>query len=262
MINKLELKDKNMKMKLSLLVMVGLVIAGCEQKEETSGSQPSPANPAVAAVAAARTGVIEEVLQATEYTYLKVKEGELTVWMAVTKQEIKEGTTIGYTPTLEMKDFESKDLKRTFDSLYLMDSISIAGQGSTATPAAANPHQAMSGMTTKTPTSTGKLEEVIEPVAGGISIAQLYGDTAAYGGQSVQIRGKVTKINTGIMGKNWIHIQDGTEADGQFDLTVTTQDTAKVGDVLVVHGKITLDKDFGSGYRYDVIMEDGHCHPE
>ena len=76
------------------------------------------------------------------------------------------------------------------------------------------------------------------------------------------MRGKVTKVNSGILGKNWVHIQDGTEAEGNFDLTVTTQETAKVGDVVVVQGKITLNKDFGSGYKYDVIMEEAHCHAE
>jgi hypothetical protein len=65
-----------------------------------------------------------------------------------------------------------------------------------------------------------------------------------------------------IMGKNWIHVQDGTEAAGNYDLTVTTQGTAKVGDVVVVEGGISLNKDFGAGYKYDVIMEDASCTVE
>ncbi len=251
-----------MRMKLSLLVMIGLAIAGCEKKEEVPVQKPAAAKPEVPAMPAARTGVVEEVLQATEYTYLKVKDGEASVWMAVTKREMEVGTEIGYTPGLQMTNFPSKDLNRTFEAVYFLESISVAGEGTIGAAGAANPHQAMPGMTATTKPVSGKLEEIIAPIDGGISIAQLYGNTATYGGQSVKIRGKVTKVNTGIMGKNWIHVQDGTEADGQYDLTVTTQEIAKVGDVVLVEGKITLDKDFGSGYQYDVIMEDAHCHPE
>ena len=251
-----------MKLKLSILIMVILVIVGCKQEEEIVDSQSAPAQPAVAARANTHKGVVKEVIQATGYTYLNVQEGDSTIWMAVTKREIEEGATIGYTPGLEMKNFTSKDLKRTFDSIYFMDSISTGDDSVAAAPSSTDPHQAMPAMSTQTKPVVGKLEENISPVDGGISIAQLFGDTATHGGQSVKIRGKVTKVNRGILGKNWIHIQDGTEAEGQFDLTVTTLEDANVGDVVVVEGKITLNKDFGSGYKYDVIMEDAHCHAE
>lgn len=251
-----------MKVKLSILFMAVLVVVGCKQKEEAVDSQPVPARPAVAAVVNTHKGVVKEVIQATGYTYLNVQEGDSTIWMAVTKREIEKGTTIGYTPGLEMKNFTSKELQRTFDSIYFMDSISTGGDSVAAAPSSANPHQTMPGMSTQTKPVAGKQDVDIDPVAGGISIAQLYGDTATHGGQSVKIRGKVTKVNTGILGKNWIHIQDGTETEGNYDLTVTTQEIAKVGDVVVVEGKITLNKDFGSGYKYDVIMEDAHCHAE
>ena len=248
-----------------LLVVIGLVISGCKQKEEAAPesvppvAQPSAAKAPMAAAVGPHTAVIQEVIQATSYTYLNVKEGESTFWMAVTKREIEVGKTIVFTPGLEQRNFKSKDLNRTFETIYFMDSISVAGEGTMGAASAMSPH---STMPSQTKPIVGKLEVVIDPIEGGISIAQLFGDTATHGGQSVKIRGKVTKVNSGIMGKNWVHIQDGTEAEGNYDLTVTTQETAKVGDVVVVQGKITLNKDFGSGYKYDVIMEDAHCHPE
>ena len=58
------------------------------------------------------------------------------------------------------------------------------------------------------------------------------------------------------MGKNWIHIQDGSGDSNNFDLTITTQDQAKVGDVVTFEGTIGTKKDFGYGYLYEVIMED------
>ena len=58
------------------------------------------------------------------------------------------------------------------------------------------------------------------------------------------------------MGKNWIHIQDGTEFEDGFDLTVTTSGTATMGEIVTFEGKISLDKDFGYGYSYAVLMED------
>jgi len=247
-----------MKIKLSILIMAVLVVVGCKQ-EENVDSQPAPARPAAVAVANTHKGVVNEVIQATGYTYLNVQEGDSTIWMAVTKREIEKGTTIGYTPGLEMKNFTSKDLKRTFDSIYFMDSISTGDDSVAAAPSSANPHQTTS---TQTKPVAGKQDVDIDPVAGGITIAQLFGDTATHGGQSVKIRGKVTKVNRGILGKNWIHIQDGTEAAGNYDLTLTTHEDANVGDVVVVEGKITLNKDFGSGYKYDVIMEDAHCHAD
>jgi hypothetical protein len=77
-----------------------------------------------------------------------------------------------------------------------------------------------------------------------------------YSGKEIEIRGVVVKVNKQIMGKNWIHIQDGTNSEGKFDLTITSQDLAEVNDEVTFKGKITLEKDFGSGYFYEVIMEE------
>ena len=75
-------------------------------------------------------------------------------------------------------------------------------------------------------------------------------------GKTAKIKGQVTKYTPAVMGKNWIHIQDGSDFNGKFDLTVTSLNDVKVGDVVTLEGKISLNKDLGYGYFFDVIMED------
>jgi len=96
----------------------------------------------------------------------------------------------------------------------------------------------------------------IDPAKDGIVLAELFSNRKAYENNTIRIRGQVVKVNTGILGKNWIHIQDGTKDGEDFDLTVTTQHIPEVGDVVTFEGVIVLNKDFGSGYSYEVIMED------
>ncbi|HQR24494.1 MAG TPA: hypothetical protein PK163_06880 [Steroidobacteraceae bacterium] len=98
----------------------------------------------------------------------------------------------------------------------------------------------------------------IAKAEGGQTVAEVYAGKDALAGKSVTVRGKVVKLNTGIMGSNWLHVRDGSGAEGTNDLTVTTKSTTmpKVGDVVVVTGTVVLDKDFGMGYQYPVIVED------
>jgi len=95
------------------------------------------------------------------------------------------------------------------------------------------------------------------PVAeGGVTIEGLFAKKAELVGQPVTVRGKVVKATAGVMGTNWYHLQDGTGTTGSNDLTVTSDATAKVGDVVVISGTVATDKDFGMGYKYDVIVEE------
>jgi hypothetical protein len=103
---------------------------------------------------------------------------------------------------------------------------------------------------------TSKADVKVEPCADCITIAKLMADRKSYKGKVIKVKGQVTKYNAGIMGKNWVHIQDGTEYENSFDLTVTTDIGAVVGEIVTFEGKIALDKDFGYGYAYDVIMEE------
>ena len=194
--------------------------------------------------------VVQEVIHATSYTYLRVKENEREYWMAVTRREIAEGATFYYKDGMEMKNFQSKDLDRTFESIYFVQNLS-------AQPSAAMPPMSMTGSMPqgkKVPAQDAKI--TIEPVEGGITIAELYAGKKTYEAKKVKVRGKVTKYNAGIMGRNWAHLQDGTKDGNNYDITITTQDGVHVGDVVTFEGVVVLNKDFGAGYKYDVIIEE------
>jgi hypothetical protein len=97
----------------------------------------------------------------------------------------------------------------------------------------------------------------IEKAEGGKTVAEVFAEKDQLAGANVVVRGKVVKTNAGVMGKNWLHVRDGSGAEGTNDLTVTTASVLpEVGSTVVVSGPLTLDKDFGMGYRYDVIIED------
>jgi len=192
--------------------------------------------------------VVKEVIQTSSYTYVLLEEEDAQYWAAVSKAEIEEGKTYYYDSFMEMKDFPSKELNKTFESIYFLSDLS-----SEPIPSAAE----MAEQQHTGKVNTGVNETIsVEPVEGGVSIEELYKNKNDYAEQVITVTGQVTKVNTGIMGKNWLHIQDGT-ADGEnYDLTITTDDIASMGDVVIFQGKISLNKDFGYGYAYDVLMED------
>jgi hypothetical protein len=187
---------------------------------------------------------IIEVIQTSSYTYLQVFENAEKYWIAVAAREAKPGDVIYFTDAMEMRDFHSKELDRTFPVIYFVQDPSDSPE-----PERAN--------TTMGKPSTGKMSGIeIEHLEDGITISTLYADKGNFNGKTVKIRDMVVKFNDNIMGKNWAHIQDGTGEEGMHDLTITTLDVVEVGNIVTFEGKIELNKDFGSGYVYDVIMQE------
>lgn len=201
--------------------------------------------------------LVEETVDVSVYTYMRVKEDSDEYWMAVPKQAVETGKNYYYKDRVEMHDFESSELGKTFDLIYFVEEISTSPQ--TTMHAHQNPHTAaeMGAMHAEHLNVKAKEEIAIEPVEGGISIAELYKNREDYKNKEVTIKGKVVKVNAQIMDRNWVHLQDGTEHEGSFDITITTNENVQVGDVVTFKGKIALKKDFGSGYFYEVIMEQG-----
>ena len=117
-----------------------------------------------------------------------------------------------------------------------------------------NPH----GSDDATPGSKTRIEKsdiAVEAGEGCISIAELYANRESYDGKSIRVKGEVTKFNPSIMDRNWVHIQDGSEHDGKFDLTLTSQESFEVGSIVTFEGTLALDKDFGYGYSYELLVE-------
>lgn len=219
------------------LFAILITIAACSKKDEPKLEASKPG-----IQSAAHEVTVREVINVTEYTYLRVTEGNKEYWMAAPLTDIKVGAILTYNSAMEMKGFESKELKKKFEVIYFVDNLETKlGYGSMNKPQ--KPVIAQENIT-------------VEKIADGITIADLFNNLNKYSNKVVKIKGQVVKLNTGIMGKNWIHIQDGTKSGDNFDLTITTNDMVGKNDIIVATGKIVLDKDFGYGYSYKVIMED------
>ncbi len=257
---------------------------GCKSNNEQASApatkqpvevQPQLA-PAVPEERMAIQGKVTETMDASGYTYVNVETESGPVWAAMPQTVVEVGQDIALAGGMEMKNFESKSLGKTFDSVVFSSGMTQPGDAASApAPAAAGGESfadAMKGeaaMETVQPMASSggsqaavaEVEEVaVEKAEGGnaYTIAELFAKKADLDKQKVVVRGKVVKVSSMIMGKNWLHLQDGTgdAASNSHDLVVTTLGQAEKGAVVVVEGTLSADRDFGSGYRYDVIVED------
>lgn len=218
---------------------------------------------APAPVVAARQirGKLVESLNAAGYTYLRLKTDAGEQWAAVRETKVTKGDVVTVNVQMVMDSFESKTLKRKFDKIVFG---SIAGANDAAAPSmmssAGQPAASPMGTAAQHMNAgTANVGDVNVPkAAGGKTVAETWAGKDQLKDKPVVIRGKVVKFLSGIMGKNWLHLRDGSgSADkGDNDITVTTNDVAAVGDVVTVTGTLRIDKDFGAGYRYPVILEE------
>jgi len=231
------------------------------------------------------SGIIKETMNASGYTYMLVSSNGNDIWVAIPETTVKNGAEVTYYEGMEMKDFNSKTLNRTFPSIIFSSGIAgtttgtgktepqkatpqqgdsndsfasaVKAERSTAAPAAINDTKASAG-------SSGAIVPLAEisiakaTAANGYNVAELFSQAKDLTGKKVQIHGKVVKVSPAIMGKNWIHLQDGTgdPMKNTHDLVVTTNETVELDSTVVFEGVITANKDFGAGYKYDAIVEE------
>ena len=195
---------------------------------------------------------VKEVHQAGVYTYLLVEKDKKDIWIAVPAMQAEVGETYYFEGGLEMKDFESKELERTFNSVLFVEGLS-------KTPLTGEPSMMDGSMMEETVhagrVDVEKKEIEMEHTKGEITLADLFANKNDYTGKTIRVKGEVTKFNPSIMDRNWVHIQDGTEYEGQFDLTATTALEFEVGNIVTIEGTVSTDKDFGYGYVYDILLE-------
>lgn len=195
---------------------------------------------------------IKEVLHTTSYSYFLVTEKDKEYWMAVAKIDLKVGADFYFEDGLEMFDFESKELDRIFEKVLFVQMISDVPINSALI------QQINSGGDHGMPKPENSEKEIsVQMPKGAITIAELFKNKENYNGKNVLVHGEVVKVNNGIMSKNWIHIQDGTKHKSDFDLTITTMEEITVGSIITFEGIVSLDKDFGAGYVYALIIEEG-----
>jgi hypothetical protein len=259
------------------VLAVVLAVAGC------NGGKKEPAPPsavleagstAPAAPSASIKGKVLERLDAPPYSYLRLQTAQGEAWAAVPKTEVAKGQEVTVAGAMPMMGFESKMLKRKFDTIYFGTLGGADAQAQAQpTPAAMPPPGGMGGegmggmpapnMAAQHAAAAAGPSDVADvkvPKASGSdarTVAEVHAQRMALKDKPVTVRGKVVKFNEGIMGRNWVHLRDGSGTAGKDnDLTVTTGDKASVGEVVVVKGKVQIDKDFGSGYAYPVIVEE------
>jgi hypothetical protein len=195
-------------------------------------------------------GEILEVKDVDNYTYLRLKTKDGETWAAVDKAQLKKGAEVTIENATVMNNFESKSLKQTFKTIVFGNLASAAGSPAMDMATAhSGTAKAVDAGDVRVPKATG---------TNARTVAEIVMKSTELKNKPVVIRAKVVKFNGGIMGKNWLHVRDGSgsAADNTNDLLVTTADSAKVGDVVTVSGAVHTDRDFGSGYSYKVIVED------
>lgn len=250
-------KDREFKMKryvnsLVLFLIFSLPVTGICSISAQEAEQTKPEfRPGMGKdVASGITGKVVETKTSGDYTYVNLEKDGKKIWAAFPVMSFSVGqevSAIGCTP---MMNFQSKTLNRTFDKIMFCNKP--------LTPAEAELLSKKSmGSNVATPVSSEKI--VIGEVKGENvhTVAECYAQSADLDTKPVTVKGKVMKVSSGIMGRNWIHLQDGTgEASRKNnDLVVTSKDRPKVGDVVTISGTLFRNKDFGSGYKYNVIVE-------
>lgn len=202
------------------------------------------------------TGTVAETMNSGGYTYARLQAtGKDDVWIAAREFQTQAGDRLTVGLDMPMQNFESKTLKRTFPLVYFVGGVTRDGQRIDGPGGMPGATPAL--MTSHAPAATPTAVEPVAAPAGGMAIADVWAKRNALAGRAVTVRGKVVKLNAQILGRNWIHLQDGSgSAENRTnDLTITTGDDVKLGDVITVQGVLGIDKDFGAGYAYAAILE-------
>ena len=191
---------------------------------------------------------VKEVLQTSSYTYLFVNENNKDYWIAVGKADVKVNDHLYYQEALVMKDFKSEELDRTFDQILFVENIGGMKLKNDSMPNDSLHQQVL--VQEKKPVIN------VDIAPNGIRIAELMKNRENYANKKVVIRGQVVKINANIMDRNWVHLKDGTSHSGKSDLTFTTLEEVNIGDVVTFEGTVAIEKEYGAGYVYPLIVED------
>jgi hypothetical protein len=225
-----------------------------KQSSRPAADVPGPvlSDPAV-------SGTILETMDSGGYTYMLLRTNRGDVWTAVNQAKVKKGSVATVVNPAEMVNFESKTLHRKFDRILFGTLAQAPAKAGTGAPSQAEMKAAMAAQHSAAasgPSNVGPIK--VDKAAGGRTVAEIFAERAALKDKEVVVRGKVVKYTPDVMGKNWIHLRDGSGSREKKndDITVTTRATAAIGDVVLVRGVVRLDRDFGAGYAYSVILED------
>jgi len=267
----------------AIVVAGGVALYGGSSRSTAPQAEPPAPLPAAAVPAANPAeqpsgggqvveGQVLETMDAAGYTYVRVgAQGSEGQWAAVSATQLKVGDKVRIRSDAVMQDFESKTLKRKFAVIHFgsLDTGSAPAAGGAAMPpghpgpgasaaGGAMPpgHANAAAPAAEAPIEIGKIEKASGP--DGRTVAEIFAQKSTLAGKKVRVRGVVVKATNGIMGKNFLHLRDGSGSDQakDNDLTVTTAEELAKGAKVLLQGTLVLDKDLGAGYKYDAILED------
>lgn len=265
------------------LGLVAVMAVGCSNdKTPVPASNAASSAPAAAPMAGrpssptvgeTLTGTVREQIPVGPYVYLRLDTERGEEWAAVNDPSggptpVQVGQSVTVYNVMVMEQFASQTLKRTFARIYFGSTDPNAGAGTSGaagvpggdpTAGAAMPGVGAMGESPGTPAAVDAHVGAVARAAGqgAHTVGELFAQQQTLAGTSVSVRGVVVKYNAGVMGKNWIHLQDGSgsAAKGTHDLTVISNDATGVGDTVTITGTVRLNKDFGAGYVYPLVVD-------
>ena len=225
-------------------------------------------------------GLVAESMNSGGYTYVLLKHDGGETWVAMPEQPVTKGQQITLPVEMEIKNFHSPTLNRDFESIVFSSGKETNGHADKAAASAAaggsfaeavakeqaasqNPHGNAQALPEESAGSAGAVvpfaDIKVEKATGegAVTVAEVFENAKKLDGKTLRLRGRVMKVSHAIMGRNWIHLQDGTgdPLHNTHDLVATSDAAPNIGEVIVVVGKLTADKDFGAGYRYAALIE-------
>lgn len=204
-----------------------------------------------------RSGTVLEVIDTSNYTYLKIEEADATSWLATPTMAVQAGDLVRFSGGMEMGAFHSTELDREFDGILFIGDIEILKPGDfthhadgVAGPAAED-----------APDIPAPLAGEIQPLEGGLNIEGILDASRQFEGQPVRLRARIMKVNSNIMGKNWIVLADGSQGEAADTLLATSAHSPLAGELVIVEGVIRNNVSLGYGYEYEVLLEDASFKP-
>lgn len=212
-------------------------------------SMPAPGTGAIA-----HTAEVLETMSSAGYTYVRVQEEGRAYWIALPQTSVEVGEKISFFEQMLMENFTSPTLNRTFDRILFVEAINRGGELPAQAAAQASPHQrpAQPPVALDAPKALGSPE-------GRYAIQEVFSNKGELSGKVIEVKGKVVKLSRRIMNRDWVHLEDGsgTAQDKNNRIVVlTTQSSMAVGDEVLAKGRLAVDRDFGYGYFYPVLLED------
>ena len=201
-----------------------------------------------------------ETMNSGGYSYIKYRGNGQEGWLATGEMVVNEGDQIEFQGGMEMRDFHSRSLNRSFAAIQFVDGVEVTNAGSPKTIIETAHAAQQAAAAPSLPSSPGLGD--IAPLDSGMTVATVLGGYPEHAGQSASLRARVMKVSENVMGKNWVTLQDGSGDSPDIKLIATTLETVSPGDTVVVEGVIANDVSLGYGYEYKVLLEEAHFTPE